>query len=400
MGDNLMLILSMFVCWHLTVRQGLEMHRAKTIFLTFLLVLCAFCAKAAPPALVAPVFLLPYNPKFLFYDYRPAINAAGTRIVFERSFPGGGTLNPGYSNIINLYLAELNSPSLDPAQLLVSGTNNGGSNRPDWCWFATNPSVDGPIVFSAGASGNVPTSALTGIYYTMAQPQAGGLFWSVTGTTAGMVYPTWFPGCAQIAVYVNNAIAHQGYTGPETQKFDLYGNMLGSLSGTKLWAGFPSVNQRNPRLLALAAQHFNASPNGYQQDNNYIYIANTVGNPPRVTPLDPRAPVNRYAAKFEGRAPTWSPDERWIAFESNRNCSASNSGFAIFLQRATGEGLARQVTDCSYNAQHAKWYRQPVNGRTLLIVSALRYPGNNSSPAMQNARGIASLDITAFVDSR
>ena len=215
-----------------------------------------------------------------------------------------------------------------------------------------------------------------------------------------MFYPTWFPGCSNLAVDVSGSIIHDSRTGPETKEYDLAGNMLGSLSGTKLWAGFPSVNPRAPRLLALAAQHFNASSGNYDENFNYVYIANTAGKPPRVTPLDQRAPVNRYVARFEGRTPTWSPDGRWIAFESNRNCALPQADpyFAIFIQDAEGQMPARQVTDCGYNAQHAKWYRQPVNGRTLLITTVRlspAYTGNDNLTLY--ARGIAALDVTAFV---
>jgi len=49
-----------------------------------------------------------------------------------------------------------------------------------------------------------------------------------------------------------------------------------------------------------------------------------------------------------------------------------------------------QVTDCQYNAQHAKWFPPAATpNRTLLIVAAQPTPADN--PA------IATLDVTAFV---
>jgi Tol biopolymer transport system component len=54
----------------------------------------------------------------------------------------------------------------------------------------------------------------------------------------------------------------------------------------------------------------------------------------------------------QGRAPTWSPDGKILAFESTR---ASLIGqYAIFLINRDGTGLI-QVTDPALNADHPVW---------------------------------------------
>jgi hypothetical protein len=52
-----------------------------------------------------------------------------------------------------------------------------------------------------------------------------------------------------------------------------------------------------------------------------------------------------------------------------------------------------QVTNCEYNAQHAKWFPPAATpGRTLLIVAA--------QPLGDSSTAIATLDVTAFVSGR
>ena len=115
-------------------------------------------------------------------------------------------------------------------------------------------------------------------------------------------------------------------------------------------------------------------------------------------PLDREAPVNTYAPRFEGRAPTWSPDGRWIAFESNRNC-ADKTFYAIFVEGSSGRPAGRQVTACGYNAQHAKWYPSPIKRRTFLIATVRLNPDYYGDKVLTfNARGISSIDVTKFVN--
>ena len=109
---------------------------------------------AASPRLVTPVFLLPYAENAAFIDYRPAINAAGNRIVFERQLPLPD--KSGYSDVVDLYITPLDKP--DPQRLVpdVAEPDNTpsptrGTTRPDCCWQSAGPTVDGPIAFATVA---------------------------------------------------------------------------------------------------------------------------------------------------------------------------------------------------------------------------------------------------------
>ena len=53
---------------------------------------------------------------------------------------------------------------------------------------------------------------------------------------------------------------------------------------------------------------------------------------------------------LQGRTPDWSPNDRFLTFESKRGCL--NGNYAIFIEAST-TGKAVQVTDCQLNANHA-----------------------------------------------
>ena len=78
-----------------------------------------------PNLFVEPNFLLPANPSVS--DYRPVVNAEGTRVIFERN----PTTSP---NDIKPY-------SLDLATRGVQPFINFASTRPDWCWDRSRRSV-------------------------------------------------------------------------------------------------------------------------------------------------------------------------------------------------------------------------------------------------------------------
>jgi Tol biopolymer transport system component len=62
-----------------------------------------------------------------------------------------------------------------------------------------------------------------------------------------------------------------------------------------------------------------------------------------------------FRPEFQGRAPWFSPDGKWIAFESTR-ADPKGELYAMFIQSALGDGPAWQVTDTKWNANHAKFY--------------------------------------------
>jgi hypothetical protein len=313
---------------------------------------------APRPPLVEPNFLLPANPDV--NDYRPVVNAEGTRVIFER--------NPIASpNDIKVYSLDLSTGDVQPFVTFAS-------TRADWCWDRSGGQLtSGPVAFS---------NETTGIW-TVA---TGGQPVHVPNT-GGMIYPSWYPDCEHLAVDV---------TGPQvTAEIDATtGTVIASpLANETVWAGFPSVNQTNPNLIAFAGQ-FNGESNYYNQDLNYVWVTDRSTVPPAVAPLDRKAPGGpAFQQKFQARAGWWSPDGDWFAFESNRICNENDGAgqtYAIFIQDANGARPAMQVSDCaSWNVQHPKWFPPRQDGRVLLIAAVQAESGGPFR--------IASFDVTAFV---
>jgi hypothetical protein len=199
-----------------------------------------------------------------------------------------------------------------------------------------------------------------------------------------MIYPSWYPDCAHLGVDVTGAQV--------TAKIDATtGDVIMSpLANETVWAGFASVNQTNPNLIAFAGQ-FNEESNYYNENLNYVWVTDTSTVPPTVAPLDHQAPSGpAFLQKFQARAGWWSPDGNWFAFESNRICSEiDGQTYAIFIQDANGARPAVQVTDCSWNIQHPKWFPPRKDGKTLLIAAVQAGPGEPFR--------IATFDVSRFV---
>lgn len=214
---------------------------------------------------------------------------------------------------------------------------------------------------------------------------ASGAYSLITGT-AGMTYPTWYPDGATLAVY--NNLPKTGEPVPRTSKMDLSGKILQDvLANNNTWAGFASLNQTSPSLIAFAGQVVKTGTT-YNQDKNYIWLTNTPATQPTVRTLAPGAPTNKFDPNYQGRAPWYSPDGKWTVFESNR---FNSSGlYSIFIQIADGSSTAVRVTNPGWDAQHAKFY---PNG-TELVVTVLQTFGGKST----SKRGIAKLDVSAFVN--
>jgi len=323
----------------------------------------SLCFGQAPPhqrpndsSFVEPNFLLPENSEL--NDYRPVLNADATTVIFERN----PTAAP---NDIKLFSADLATGNVQPFV-------NFASARADWCWNRSGGGfTSGPVAFS---------NTNDGIY----RVDPGGQP-VLLPNTAGMVYPSWYPDCQSIAVDVTGAQV--------TAKIDaMTGHVIASpLGNDRVWAGFPSVNQVNPNLVAFAGQ-FNQESNYYNQELNYVWVTDASTGRPRVAPLDRHAPRGpAFKQIFQARTGWWSPDGQWFAFESNRACNdLSGQTYAIFIQDAMGITPAMQVSDCaSWNVQHPKWFPPRQDGKVFLIAAV---QATSAGPFR-----IASFDVTEFV---
>ena len=133
----------------------------------------------------------------------------------------------------------------------------------------------------------------------------------------------------------------------------------------EIYAGEPAVSP-DGTTIAFPGQLNQGQP--YNQDENRIWLLPEGGAPMQ---LDPE----------QGRTPDWSPDGRFLAFESTRGCS--DGSYAIFIEPSEG-GTATQVTDCVYNGNHAVWSPD----QTHIAFSAV-------PPGATSGRGIAVFDVPA-----
>jgi hypothetical protein len=341
------------------------MSKAKPIFLAGLLLSlpAIVYAEDSDPHFATPIFYRFSEPDAS--DYRPVLNADATVVIFERTFKK----NP---NFTQLYTADL-------ANNVVQRFVDIESTRPDWCWYRSNgrPLATGPIAFSN----------LSGIFVI------SGTALTLLPDTAGIVYPSWYPDCLSLAVDVgeNAPITGEHVTARINA---VTGKVITPLlANDAVWAGFPSVNQADPRLIAFAGQ-FKGDDNYYNELINYTWVTNRSTSPPTVAPMDRKAPAGPgFLQRFQARAGWWSPDGKWFAFESNRICDDMNGlTYAIFIQDAHGTKPAMQVTKCDWNANHPKWFPPGSTGNRILLIAAVAKPGEGEP------FHIATLDVTRFVD--
>jgi Tol biopolymer transport system component len=106
----------------------------------------------------------------------------------------------------------------------------------------------------------------------------------------------------------------------------------------RVFTGMPSVSP-DGKWIAFAGQE-NAGQK-YDQTKNSIWLVDDAGVPHTVE-----------SNPGQGRAPTWSPDGKLLAFESTRGSTIGL--YAIFLIKRDGTGLM-QVTDQVLNADHPVW---------------------------------------------
>jgi hypothetical protein len=324
----------------------------------------AHAERGSPPYATPMFYTFSESDASDYSDYRPVLNADATVVIFERTF----TDNP---NFTQLYTADL-------ATNVVQQFVNIKGARPDWCWNRSNGRrlTIGPIAFS-----NV-----NGIFVV------NGTNLTLLPNTSGMVYPSWYPDCQYIAADVGE---NAQITGEHvTARINAVSGKVTAapLANDSVWAGFPSVNQVDPRLISFAGQ-FKGKADYYNELLNYTWVTDRSTSPPKVAPMDREAPAGPgFLQKFQARAGWWSPDGKWFAFESNRICSDIDGlTYAIFIQDADGAKPAMQVTSCDWNANHPKWFPPGSTGNKTLLIAAFAQPGQFAP------YHIATLDVTAFV---
>jgi len=319
------------------------------------------------PADFARLHFLTFDPNFS--DYRPAIDAAGEHVVFERTPVSGG--------YTVLYILALNQtvPQVflqPPADAdIVTGPNQ---SRPDWSW------VTGQVALDVSETTSNDVEVLIA--------EADGMPVSNVPGSRRYLYPTWSPDGTQLIVYNDKFSA---VPSPCTSLIALDGTVLlanlngNDADGAQMFGGFAAPNPNNVNLIAYAGQPDipwgPATEEGYNQDYNYVFLNPKVGSVFASAPLESDASITIYQPRHQGRASVWSPDGNYIAFESDRA-----GGYAVFLANVAAGTAPVQITDASYGAQHPKFFPDG----TKLVTTAYQQPGGGP-------RGIAWVDISPYL---
>lgn len=332
----------------------------------------------------------PLTPKVLTQntsasDQRPCFAPDGLTVLFMRAAVTGGNVSDStdfYSTLI------INKPGQErlfaSAASLPANAGPGGLTRPDWSWtraayqiaFSTNTSV---LLMDA------LTKKIQTIPGLVGKPAEHRVF----------EYPSWYPDGLSLAA-TNYFSFDQQIPPAELQpyllRYDLLTQKVTQLTSGKysahapipnnIWPGMcsvshiPSLQYGLKPLVAFAGQL--PVSTGYNQDDNQVWIlepaqqANTLGT---VRLINPGMP----AAQQQARAPWWSPNGKYVAFESNRY---TGSNYQILVQALKPPYQVTQLTPADWTVQHAKW--SPLGNR---VVFGYAIKG------AQNAQGIAYVDI-------
>lgn len=241
---------------------------------------------------------------------RPSFSRDGKFIVYQDLEIGG------------LYIVR--SDGCDK-RLLLAATPELQPTRPDWSW---SPET---IAFG-GRRGNTSTIWLIESDGTGLRELPGQ-----EGMT-GLTYPSWYEDGQRI-VAVN-----YGGTAVLWRLAVDGGQPPARLTPTDgFCAGRPSAAPGGEDAQVA----FAGTRGPCNERNNQVWIAR------------PPAPMPVQMDSRQGRSPNWSPDGRWILFESNR---VTGGNYQIFVGLAPGADVPEMepvaLTDPAYPAQHAEWSRQ------------------------------------------
>ena len=176
------------------------------------------------------------------------------------------------------------------------------------------------------------------------------------GLSEQMFYPSWFPTGEQIA-----AMDAQDMV---IKKVDLNTGVAVTITDPKrVLTGMPSVSP-DGKWIAFAGQENTGQK--YDQTKNSIWLVDDTG-----------VAHNVESNPGQGRAPTWSPDGKVLAFESTRG--STNGLYSIFLINRDGTGLiqiTRSSVKCGSSCLVPGWTATRILGPRLNLGKRERHCNN------------------------
>lgn len=274
------------------------------------------------------------------YDYWPCFSPDGKTVLFSRSYDSKKTWS-----FFSVSIDSGESIKFSKSQSPVSET------RPNWSWPHNKIAFTGMTsdttfgVWLINGDGSIPQQ------------------FAQEGLSNLVFYPSWYPDTSTLAV-VDGGEGEGGVI----KKINILNNFVISLTDRrKIFAGMPRVSPDGAKI-AFAGQLNKGQL--YDQTKNNIWILEQTGT---YYQLDSN----------QGRAPSWSPDGKWVGYQSNRG--NADGLYAIFIASVDGS-MIKQITAYELNARHPSW--SPDGGR--IVFSAI-------FSDTQNDRGIAVVTIPSLL---
>lgn len=263
-----------------------------------------------------------------YIDLFPSFSPDGKQVVFSRNIKGSGHKN-------SLFVVELESGNIK----CLTGDNLGiSTDFPAW-------GINNLIAFS---NINIHTE-ISGVWILNPATYALKEVPVNLKNNYRMENPSWYPDGESILVvdYGNNAFFGPGIL----KKVDIETGKVEELTDISIVCAGMAAVSHDGKTIAFAGQE-NKGQN-YDPLNNKILLLNSNG---KLHVLD----------KITGRAPDWSPNDKWIVFESD--AGSKKGQYAVFVKKIMC-GKSIRITPYYLDSKHPKW---SPDGRHIVFSGTLK----------------------------